>query len=58
LIGGNEFPPVSDFLRAADQKPLPMLDRPDEFSRVEQRIEGAGVKPSIAATKLDDMKFP
>ena len=48
---------ISDLLRAADQQPLPMLDRADELRRLEQRIVGSGVEPGIAAAELDDMKL-
>ena len=57
FIPGYKSFQVSDFLRATDQKPLPMLDRAHELRRLKQRIVGSGVEPGIAAAELHDMKL-
>src|SRR6266849_2313950 len=49
VIGGDEFLGVSHLLRAADEEPLPMLDRSDELRCLEQRVVGSGVEPGVAA---------
>src|SRR5262245_29137916 len=58
LIASYKTFHISVLLRAADQQPLPMLNRSDELRCLEQRIVSSGVEPGVAAAELDDMKFP
>ena len=55
MLGADEALQVRDFLGAANQKPLPMLHRANEFGSLEQRVVGASVEPGIAAAKFHDI---
>ena len=49
LVSADVTHPAGNLLRAGDHHPLPILDRLDEVSRLEERLVGAGVQPGDAA---------
>src|SRR5215208_7748358 len=49
--------PVSDLLRAGDLEPLPLLDRLDERTGLQQGLVGTGVEPRRASPENLDLEL-